>query len=275
MQKLNMKKMLPQLTEHLDLTRPIIYAIYQMHINRYIFAGRFVQNKVILDAGCGSGAGSKYWVDKGAKRVTGIDIEQYAIKDAKAWNKEANGAEFVLANSQALPFHSNYFDVIICLESIEHLKEPEQFLLECKRVIKRDGIFICSTPNKSVSTPFFKKPSNPYHIKEFYPKEFYDFVRTYFIDVTLYGQHMLNIGDRIKTGLLTMVGLVLARMPGGDKIRKLLRKIGKFVLAESHLPRFREDIDEMADKDYKIVPFKEKKWFEVPETLVIVAKEGE
>jgi len=274
MHELDMIKMLPELGERINRSKPIAYSTYQRHINRYIFVSKFVQNKVVLDIGCGIGTGTRYWVIKGAKKIIGMDIAEDAIKDAKAWNKKINGADFVLGDAQVLPFLSDSFDVVISLDTIEHLKEPEEFLLECKRVIKKEGIFICSTPNKKVTSPLFKKPGNPYHVKEFYPKEFYGFVSNYFKDAALYGQHMLSLRDRIKPGLITIAGLVLASMPSGNNIKKLLRRIGKPMLMEAHLPEFRENFDEMADEYYQVIPYK-RHLFEIPETLIVVAKAGE
>lgn len=273
MQPRDMTKMLAEPAERISLDQPIPYATYQRHINRYIFASKFVQNKIVLDIGCGVGAGSKYWVTKGAKKLIGLDISEEAVKDAQTWNKDVSEMGFILADAQALPFRSDSFDIVISLETIEHLKDAERFLLECNRVTKKGGIFICSTPNKRATTPLFKRPGNPYHVKEFYPQEFYDFVRSYFTDVAFYGQHMLNLKNRIKPQVISFASLVLSLIPGGNKVRKFLRRAGRIVLEEPHLPRFREDIiDEVVDKGYEVTCFKEG-LFKTPETLIIVAKD--
>jgi len=169
--KLDMIKMVPSTGERLDLTGPIPYATYQRHVNRYIFASKFVRNKSVLDIGCGPGIGARYWLSKGAKRVMGVDISEEATRDAREWNKEINGADFTVVDAQALPFSNDSFDVVIALDVIEHLKTPDKLLRECRRVIKEGGIFICSTPNKQVTTPLFKKPGNPHHVREFYTEE--------------------------------------------------------------------------------------------------------
>lgn len=56
MQARDMIKMLAEPAERISLDQPIPYAIYQQHINRYIFASKFVQNKIGIDIGCGVGA---------------------------------------------------------------------------------------------------------------------------------------------------------------------------------------------------------------------------
>jgi ubiquinone/menaquinone biosynthesis C-methylase UbiE len=46
-----------------------------------------------------------------------------------------------------LPFADNEFDVILCFESVEHLAEPEQLVLELGRITKPNGTMILTTPN--------------------------------------------------------------------------------------------------------------------------------
>ena len=125
---------------------------------------------------------------KGAKRVIGVDILQDALKDARKWNKGKARVEFILSDAEALPFADNSFDVIVSLETIEHLRDTDKFLLECRRVLRKEGIFICSTPNKKVYSPLFRKPFNPYHVREFYPEEFYGLLKKYFANTRAYGQ---------------------------------------------------------------------------------------
>lgn len=156
------------------------YVTYQEHVNRYVFASKFIKDKIVLDVACGTGYGSKYLLRKGARKVVGLDISIDAIKYAKEqYNINNEGLSFVCGNAIDLPFPDNYFDVIVSFETIEHLKEYRKFLLECKRVLKDGGLFICSTPNKRVSSPHTEKPKNPFHVKEFYPEEFNSLLAEY------------------------------------------------------------------------------------------------
>ncbi|MCL0036170.1 class I SAM-dependent methyltransferase [Dehalococcoidia bacterium] len=266
-----MRKMLFGPAERVSLNKPIPYSGYQKHINRYIFASRFVQDKVVLDVACGAGTGSKYLVSKGANKVVGVDISEDAIGKAKMWNERGNRTQFVLSDAESLPFLSHFFDVVISFETIEHLKEPERFLLECKRVIKKGGIFICSTPNKGITTPIFRRPSNPYHVKEFYPKEFCDLVGSYFADTVAYGQCMLNLKDRLRPQMISIIAQILSTIPGGSKIKGFLRTIGGPILGEPYLPMFSQEIDEMQDKSYQVVPLKSN-LLNTAECVIIVAK---
>jgi 2-polyprenyl-3-methyl-5-hydroxy-6-metoxy-1,4-benzoquinol methylase len=266
-----MRKMLFRPTEHVRTNEPIAYSDYQMHINRYIFASEFARDKVVLDVACGAGTGSKYLVSKGAKKVTGVDISEDAIREAKIWNAGEKRAEFVHADAHSLPFPSCSFDVVVSFETIEHLKEPQRFLFECARVIKKGGIFICSTPNKRITTPIFRRPTNPYHVKEFYPKEFCELVGNYFADAITYEQHMLNLKGRVRSQMISIIAHILSTLPGGNRMKGFLRTIGQPILQEPYLPMFNQETDEMQDKSYQVSPFRST-LLKTPEYVIVVAK---
>lgn len=98
-------------------------------------------NDNILDAGCGSGRHLYPLSEK--YRVTGIDIAQNALLNAKNYldnqNKKAN---YVIANINNLPFRKDSFDVIICLGVLQHLLLPARITAvdELCRVLKKDGL---------------------------------------------------------------------------------------------------------------------------------------
>ena len=159
-------------------------------VYRYLFASKFVKGKNCLDIACGGGFGSNYLVEKGAKNVIGVDISKDAINYAKKKYGENRSLHFIRANATDLPFPDNTFDIIVSFETIEHIKEYEKFLSECKRCLRKKGFFICSTPNKSFSSPHRETPWNPFHIKEFYPDEFYTLLSHYF-SVEKYAQRYI------------------------------------------------------------------------------------
>jgi len=269
-----MRKMLFTPAENVKLEEPISYAEYQKHINRYIFASKFVQDKAVLDVACGAGTGSRYLVSKGAGRVVGVDISEDAIREAKTRDERGNEAELLLSDAESLPFPSHFFDVVVSFETIEHLKEPERFLVECARVIKKGGILICSTPNKTIATPLFKRPSNPFHVKEFYPQEFFELVSRYFSDAVAYEQRMLNLKDKLRSQTISMIARILSAVPGGNRVKGVLRTIGWPILEEPYIPMFSQEIDRMQDKSYQVSPFKSS-LLGTPECVIVVAKARE
>jgi len=261
----------PAISEYINLGEGIPYAEYQRHINSYIFASKFVQNKVVLDIACGSGTGTTYLAGKGAKMVVGADISPDALIDAKRYDEGREGIEFILSDAEILPFVDNSFDVIVSLETIEHLKHPGRFLAECRRILGKKGIFICSTPNKKVYSPWFRKPVNPYHVREFYPEEFHDLLGKYFIDVKAYGQQQLNLGERMKLQLTYTVAHILFTVFCKDRMRSFLYRLYRRVSREPCVPGFREDIDETADRNYEVVSVGNSS-YKTPRVMVAVAK---
>jgi len=174
------------------------WAIYEEAVSRYAFASRYVRGKITLDVGCGNGYGCAILLSAGARKVIGGDINSKAVNYAKV-HYAREGLDFLYLDAISLPFPNDYFDTIVCLETIEHVPEPRRLLLECKRVIRPGGLIICSTPNKAVYTVNrIKKPLDPFHIQEFYIQEFYNLLSEYFVDITLYGQRFMKSVEIIK-----------------------------------------------------------------------------
>jgi len=174
-----------------------IYYPASWDLAKYAFASTFVEGKgYVLDAGCSAGYGSSILSNAGPRRVVGADVDSKAVEHAKVrYNHQ--GLDFLCLDATNLPFPSDCLDVIVALEVIEHLPEPQQrrLLSECRRVLRNGGIIICSTPNRQVYTATRIDSLlnlNPSHVKELYMPEFYDLLRQYFADVTLFGQWFMT-----------------------------------------------------------------------------------
>jgi ubiquinone/menaquinone biosynthesis C-methylase UbiE len=169
--------------------------IYDEHIYRYIFAANLAENKLVLDVACGTGYGVGYMVDKGAGEVVGVDISMAAVDYAQERLGRNNKASFICADAIRLPFVDNAFDIVVSFETIEHIRQCRKFLAECRRVLKENGLLICSTPNRRIFSPNLAKPINTFHVKEFWPEEFSRLLRRYFASITLYGQCDVKLAD--------------------------------------------------------------------------------
>ncbi|HSW88401.1 MAG TPA: class I SAM-dependent methyltransferase [Candidatus Saccharimonadales bacterium] len=100
----------------------------------------------ILDIGCGTGhlANEIKKIYPNAN-ITGIDISKKAIAIGKKAYKQ-----ITLLQGDAeknLPFASACFDLVISGEHIEHLQDPDTYLSEINRILKKDGILLLTTPN--------------------------------------------------------------------------------------------------------------------------------
>ncbi len=123
------------------------------HMKFYEFAAQFVAGKVVLDAGCGSGYGTKILAYGGAGEIHGVDLSEHAIDFARR-----NFGEFsefsVQPVTQMAEFADHTFDVCICSEVLEHLKDygkEKDAIVEISRVCKVDGLIILGTPNIELS----------------------------------------------------------------------------------------------------------------------------
>ncbi len=144
-----------------------------IHLNRYMQARGLCKDKKVLDIACGEGYGSFVMADAWhAQEVIGVDISKETIGKAEQLFKRRN-LKFMCADAMKDEelFEPKSFDLIISLETIEHLIHPEKFLSNLKRWIKDDGVIIVSCPNDNwyYSTPEAK---NPFHERKYTLPEF-------------------------------------------------------------------------------------------------------
>lgn len=157
--------------------------LYQEHLRRYRFATSYLQDKKVLDAGCGCGYGAHLLAKKGAKKVVGIDNSQEAITYCQN-HYQAPNLSFEKMDCTKLSFSNESFDAVVSFEVIEHLKNPVAFLKEIKRVLVKKGILIISTPNAKEKSLVKSK----FHFREYSSEEFRRLLKKYFSKVVLYGQ---------------------------------------------------------------------------------------
>lgn len=158
------------------------------HLQRYEAVLEYVKDKVVVDAASGEGYGSQILAQL-ASKVYGVDISKEAVEAArKKYNKE--NLSFIEGSITKLPFDNESIDVIVSFETIEHIDKSMQiaFMKEIKRVLKKDGILIMSTPNKKIYSDEFNY-HNEFHVKEFYKDEFITFIQNNFKYYKLYSQY--------------------------------------------------------------------------------------
>lgn len=157
--------------------------IYYEHLARYHFALQFVKGKVVLDAACGEGYGSQLFKRHGAKRVVGIDNsgETIAYADKRYANRMLS---FIVDDITKMSFESHTFDLVISFETIEHIKSHTAFINEVKRVLKPEGLFLISTPNKDVYSK-----GNKFHKRELSISGFAKLLRNKFRHVKVLSQN--------------------------------------------------------------------------------------
>jgi ubiquinone/menaquinone biosynthesis C-methylase UbiE len=172
--------------ERLETTRNDGVAVE--HLHRYAITLGLVQGKDVLDLASGEGYGSNL-ISSAANSVIGVDISEEAINHARKKYKKEN-LKFLQGSADKVPVESGSIDVVVSFETIEHHDKHDEMMLEIKRVLKKDGILIISSPDKLNYTDI-PRQHNPYHVKELYLDEFKSLVSKYFLNSRVMLQKMV------------------------------------------------------------------------------------
>lgn len=155
------------------------------HLHRYAMAIEFCKDKIVLDIASGEGYGSNL-ISRVAKQVIGVDIDELAVQHANEKYKSAN-LFFKQGNAASIPLDNESVDVLVSFETLEHHDKHDEMMQEVKRLLRKDGILIISTPDKKFysDVPGYH---NPYHVKELYSHEFFKLVGDQFAYMEILGQ---------------------------------------------------------------------------------------
>ena len=115
---------------------------YPIQLYHHLITEVDIENKDILEVGCGRGGGLAYIV-KNFKPSTakGIDLDKGAIKFCNK-HYPLNGLSFTQGDAQNLPVEDNSYDVLINVESSHRYPEFHLFLNEVKRILRSGGYFL-------------------------------------------------------------------------------------------------------------------------------------
>lgn len=156
----------------------------------------------ICDVGCGGGMGSNI-LSQEADFVWGIDKDEDSIKFAKAFfERHKNNIyytpqlTFDVIDIKNEPREIMAFDIVVCIETIEHISDYQKVLDFIKRLCKKDkqGVYLeppsatkvfISTPNRNFKRMGKEYPKNTKHVREWTPEEFYGILTKNFKYVTL------------------------------------------------------------------------------------------
>jgi 2-polyprenyl-6-hydroxyphenyl methylase / 3-demethylubiquinone-9 3-methyltransferase len=115
-----------------------------------------LQGKRVLDVGCGGGILSESMSKKGAE-VTGIDLGEKALKVAQLHGLESGvKVDYRLVSVEALADEMpGSFDVVTCMEMLEHVPDPAAVVQACVRLLKPGGTVFFSTINRNPKAYMF------------------------------------------------------------------------------------------------------------------------
>ncbi len=115
-----------------------------------------LHGKTVLDVGCGGGILSESMAEKGAQ-VTGIDLGEKALGVAKLHQLESGaGVEYRCIAVEALAAQQPAsFDVVTCMEMLEHVPDPASVVSACASLVKPGGHVFFSTLNRNPKSYLF------------------------------------------------------------------------------------------------------------------------
>ena len=119
----------------------------------------------ICDLACGNGELLKVLKKKGFQ-VTGVDLSLVRTKHVNAC-----GVPCLCSGAEAVPCKDHVFDVVICLECLEHVRDPFAVVKEMRRLLKRGGIAFCTVP-------YGKNCDCEAHVRHFNESNLYSLFKT-------------------------------------------------------------------------------------------------
>jgi 2-polyprenyl-3-methyl-5-hydroxy-6-metoxy-1,4-benzoquinol methylase len=131
---------------------------------------KYKKSGKVLDIGCSSGYLLKLAKNNNFEPY-GVELNPNAVK----YGNDNHGLNILNKDLKVANFESNYFDIIVCSQLMEHIVNPENLLSEIHRVLKSDGILIIDSPNYAgLMVKFWGKKWGGYqpqwHIWQFTPK---------------------------------------------------------------------------------------------------------
>lgn len=164
--------------ERLDLSKVGAYSALEasIHVARYALVRDLCRGKKVLDVACGEGYGSRLMLDWGAAKVVGVDVSPEAVTRATAQFQD-DRLSYICGDAQTVDrlLPGEQFDLIVSLETIEHLSQPDEFLQSLQRLRAQDAVVCISCPNDWWYYPE-AHTQNPYHIRKYTFDEFLDLV---------------------------------------------------------------------------------------------------
>ena len=175
---------------------------------RYDFAIQHIRgDDVVLDCACGLGENT-HMIAQHCRKAVGADIDSHFIEHCK---EEWPDIDFYCVDvTRDLPFPDDYFDVVVSIETLEHLptlSSVKTALSNFRRVLKPGGTFIASSPNRemvgevpatALAKTWLRKLVGPLvkqqvswhsHYRHWTSKAFCQILLSYFDSVAVHGQH--------------------------------------------------------------------------------------
>ena len=136
-----------------------------------------LKNKKVVDIGCGGGILAESMAQSGAK-VTGIDLNKALIEVAKLHQLETRTevSYLPIAAETLATTHAGHYDVVTCLEMLEHVPNPLSIVQACASLVSPGGHVFFSTLNRNLKSYLFAILGAEYMLK-LLPKNTHDYAK--------------------------------------------------------------------------------------------------
>jgi 2-polyprenyl-6-hydroxyphenyl methylase/3-demethylubiquinone-9 3-methyltransferase len=199
--------------------------LHQVNPLRLKFIQKYtdLDSKNIIDIGCGGGILTESLTTTN-NSVSGLDASCEAITIAKEHAKQ-NNLNIRYINSTIEDFvaiENKEFDVISCMEMLEHVPDPESIIASIAKIIKKDGYFFASTLNRNLKSYLLSIVAAE-HILKIVPKgthEYAKFIKPYelikvaekygFKALEITGIHYNPLNDSFKLGKNVDINYIIA-----------------------------------------------------------------
>jgi 2-polyprenyl-6-hydroxyphenyl methylase/3-demethylubiquinone-9 3-methyltransferase len=133
--------------------------------------------KRVLDVGCGGGILAEAMAQLGAS-VTGLDMAEKPLKVAQLHLMESRlPVEYLLSSPEAhAAAHAQAYDVLTCMEMLEHVPDPSSTVAACAQLVKPGGQVFFSTINRNPKSYLFAVIGAEYLLK-LLPRGTHDYAR--------------------------------------------------------------------------------------------------
>jgi len=153
-----------------------LHDINPLRLN-YINERAPLNGKSVIDIGCGGGILTESMAKLGA-RVTGIDMSEAALQVAKLHQLESGiNVEYQLITAEQMAAQRPaQYDVVTCLEMLEHVPDPAAIVKACATLVKPGGHIFFSTINRNLKAYLFAVVGAEYILK-LLPQATHDFAK--------------------------------------------------------------------------------------------------
>jgi SAM-dependent methyltransferase len=149
---------------------------FRRHEVAYRWTALWCAGAVVVDAGCGEGYGAAA-IRTVAADVVAVDYAPEVVAHVVAAYPSVRA---VRGDLQRLPLADGTAEVVVTLQTIEHLHDQPGFVAECARVLRPAGTFVVTTPNRLTFSPGRETPLNPFHTRELSATELADLLDPHF-----------------------------------------------------------------------------------------------